>query len=132
MSEAPKLKIRRTLVMLFVLSLLSVGAYVVETPSAFLFALIPLAYTIPALFGSSLNPVRCLRFSYSGTSCCSSSSCDACDVRKLNWSAAECSNLPSHTICHQWNSTPMATFAPLGVCAEDSHARIARRSTSAA
>ena len=48
MSEAPKLKIRRTLVMLFILSLLSVGAYVVETLSAFLFALIPLAYTIPA------------------------------------------------------------------------------------
>ena len=34
--------------MLFILSLLSVGAYAVETPSAFLFALIPLAYTIPA------------------------------------------------------------------------------------
>ncbi len=48
MSEAPKLKIRRTLVMLFILSLLSVGAYVVKTLSAFLFALIPLAYTIPA------------------------------------------------------------------------------------
>jgi len=48
MSEAPKLKIRRTLVVLFILSLLSVGAFTVETPSAFLFALIPLAYTIPA------------------------------------------------------------------------------------
>lgn len=48
MSEAPKLKIRRTLVVLFILSLLSVGAYAVETPSAFLLALIPLAYTIPA------------------------------------------------------------------------------------
>ena len=48
MSEAPKLKIRRTLVVLFILSLLSVGAYAVETPSAFLIALIPLAYTIPA------------------------------------------------------------------------------------
>lgn len=48
MSEAPKLKIRRTLVVLFVLSLLSVGAYAVDTPSAFLIALIPLAYTIPA------------------------------------------------------------------------------------
>jgi len=47
-SEVPKLKIRRTLVVLFVLSLLSVGAYAVETPTAFLFALIPLAYTIPA------------------------------------------------------------------------------------
>ena len=48
MSEAPKLKIRRTLAALFILSLLSVGAYAVETPSAFLIALIPLAYTIPA------------------------------------------------------------------------------------
>ena len=48
MSEAPELKIRRTLVVLSILSLLSVGAYAVETPSAFLIALIPLAYTIPA------------------------------------------------------------------------------------
>lgn len=48
MSDAPKLKIRRTLVVLFILSLLSVGAYAVDTPSAFLIALIPLAYTIPA------------------------------------------------------------------------------------
>jgi RsiW-degrading membrane proteinase PrsW (M82 family) len=47
-SEAPKLKIRRTLVVLFILALLSVGAYAVDTPSAFLIALIPLAYTIPA------------------------------------------------------------------------------------
>ena len=48
MSDTPKLKIRRTLVVLFILSLLSVGAYAVDTPSAFLIALIPLAYTIPA------------------------------------------------------------------------------------
>ena len=48
MSDAPKLKIRRTLIVLFILSLLSVGAYAVDTPSAFLIALIPLAYTIPA------------------------------------------------------------------------------------
>ena len=48
MSDAPKLKIRRTLVVLSILSLLSVGAYAVDTPSAFLIALIPLAYTIPA------------------------------------------------------------------------------------
>ena len=48
MSDTPKLKIRRTLVVLFVLALFSVGAYAVETPSAFLIALIPLAYTIPA------------------------------------------------------------------------------------
>ena len=48
MSDAPKLKIRRTLVVLFILSLLSVGVYAVDTPSAFLIALIPLAYTIPA------------------------------------------------------------------------------------
>jgi RsiW-degrading membrane proteinase PrsW (M82 family) len=46
--EVEKLKIRRTLVVLFVLALLSVGAYAVDTPSAFLIALIPLAYTIPA------------------------------------------------------------------------------------
>ena len=48
MSDVAKLKIRRTLVVLFVLALLSVGAYAVDTPSAFLIALIPLAYTIPA------------------------------------------------------------------------------------
>jgi RsiW-degrading membrane proteinase PrsW (M82 family) len=48
MSEVQKLKTRRTLVVLFVLALLSVGAYAVDTPSAFLIALIPLAYTIPA------------------------------------------------------------------------------------
>lgn len=48
MSDTPKLKIRRSLVVLFVLALLSVGAYAVDTPSAFLIALIPLAYTIPA------------------------------------------------------------------------------------
>jgi protease PrsW len=47
-SVTPKLKIRRTLVVLFVLALLSVGAYAVDTPSAFLIALIPLVYTIPA------------------------------------------------------------------------------------
>ena len=48
MSEVEKLKIRRTLVVLFILALLSVGVYAVDTPSAFLIALIPLAYTIPA------------------------------------------------------------------------------------
>jgi RsiW-degrading membrane proteinase PrsW (M82 family) len=48
MPDASKLKIRRTLVVLFILSLLSVGAYAVDTPEAFLIALIPLAYTIPA------------------------------------------------------------------------------------
>jgi protease PrsW len=47
-SDVAKLKIRRTLVVLFVLALLSVGAYAIDTPSAFLIALIPLAYTIPA------------------------------------------------------------------------------------
>jgi len=47
-SEVSELKIRRSLVLLFLLSLLSVGSYAVDTPSAFLFALIPLAYTIPA------------------------------------------------------------------------------------
>jgi len=47
-TDVEKLKIRRTLVVLFILSLLSVGAYAVDTPEAFLIALIPLAYTIPA------------------------------------------------------------------------------------
>jgi len=46
--EAPKPRIRRLLVLGFVVALLSVGAYAAETPSAFLIALIPLAYTIPA------------------------------------------------------------------------------------
>lgn len=48
MTEAPKLKTRRLFVLLFLLSLLTVGAYAVDTPSAFLIALIPLVYTIPA------------------------------------------------------------------------------------
>ena len=48
MPEAPKPRIRRLLVLGFVVALLSVGAYAAETPSAFLIALIPLAYTIPA------------------------------------------------------------------------------------
>ena len=48
MLEDPSLKIRRTLVFFFFLSLLVVGAYALDTPSAFVFALIPLSYTIPA------------------------------------------------------------------------------------
>ena len=50
MPEAPKPKIRRSLVLLFLLSLVSVGAYAVDTSFAFLIALIPLAYTVP-VFG---------------------------------------------------------------------------------
>jgi protease PrsW len=46
--EAPKPRIRRLLVLAFIIALFSVGAYAVDTPSAFLIALIPLAYTIPA------------------------------------------------------------------------------------
>ena len=47
-TEVPKLKIRRLLVLGFVAALLSVGAFAVDTPAAFLIALIPLTYTIPA------------------------------------------------------------------------------------
>ena len=47
-SEVPKPKIRRLLVLAFIAALLLVGAYAVDTPSAFLIALIPLAYTVPA------------------------------------------------------------------------------------
>jgi RsiW-degrading membrane proteinase PrsW (M82 family) len=42
------LRIRRSLVVAFVVALASVGAYAVDTPSAFLLAVVPLAYTIPA------------------------------------------------------------------------------------
>lgn len=48
MLAVPKPKIRQLLVLAFIVSLLSVGAYAVDTPLAFLIALIPLAYTIPA------------------------------------------------------------------------------------
>ena len=48
MTEASKPKIRPVLVLLFFVALLSVGIYAVDTPSAFLIALIPLIYTIPA------------------------------------------------------------------------------------
>ncbi len=48
MTEASKPKIRPVLVLLFFAALLSVGIYAVDTPSAFLIALIPLIYTIPA------------------------------------------------------------------------------------
>jgi RsiW-degrading membrane proteinase PrsW (M82 family) len=47
-TEASKPKIRPVLVLLFFAALLSVGIYAVDTPSAFLIALIPLIYTIPA------------------------------------------------------------------------------------
>ena len=48
MTETSKPKIRLVLVLLFFAALLSVGIYAVDTPSAFLIALIPLIYTIPA------------------------------------------------------------------------------------
>lgn len=48
MPEVPKPKVRRLLVLAFIGALLLVGVYAVDTPSAFLIALIPLAYTIPA------------------------------------------------------------------------------------
>ena len=48
MLEGPSIKIRRVLVFFFILSLLVVGAYTLDAPSAFLFALIPLSYTVPA------------------------------------------------------------------------------------
>jgi RsiW-degrading membrane proteinase PrsW (M82 family) len=47
-TETSKPKIRLVLVLLFFAALLSVGIYAVDTPSAFLIALIPLIYTIPA------------------------------------------------------------------------------------
>ena len=40
-------RIRKSLLVVFVVALASVGAYAADTPTAFLFALIPLAYTIP-------------------------------------------------------------------------------------
>lgn len=48
MTETSKPKIRLVLLLLFFAALLSVGIYAVDTPSAFLIALIPLIYTIPA------------------------------------------------------------------------------------
>ena len=39
--------IRKSLLVVFVVALASVGAYAADTPTAFLFALIPLAYTVP-------------------------------------------------------------------------------------
>lgn len=48
MLEGPSIKIRRVLVFFFILSLLVVGAYTLDAPTAFLFALIPLSYTVPA------------------------------------------------------------------------------------
>lgn len=47
-SEVPKPKIRRLLVLGFFLAALSVGVYALNTPAAFLIALVPLTYTIPA------------------------------------------------------------------------------------
>jgi RsiW-degrading membrane proteinase PrsW (M82 family) len=55
--ETSEPKIRLGLLLLFVASMLSVGVYAVDTPSAFLIALIPLTYTIPAfVFLDRLEP----------------------------------------------------------------------------
>ena len=48
MSRAQKPKIRRSLVAVFIVAVVSVGLYAADTPSAFLIALVPLTYTIPA------------------------------------------------------------------------------------
>jgi RsiW-degrading membrane proteinase PrsW (M82 family) len=47
-SRAQKPKIRRSLVAVFIVAVVSVGLYAADTPSAFLSALVPLTYTIPA------------------------------------------------------------------------------------
>lgn len=49
MPEAPRPRIRRLLVLCFLLAAAAVGAVASETPSAFLIALVPLTYTIPAV-----------------------------------------------------------------------------------
>ncbi|MFM8826934.1 MAG: PrsW family intramembrane metalloprotease [Actinomycetota bacterium] len=49
MPEAPRPTIRRLLVLGFLLAAAAVGAVASETPSAFLIALVPLTYTIPAV-----------------------------------------------------------------------------------
>ncbi|MFM9131638.1 MAG: PrsW family intramembrane metalloprotease [Actinomycetota bacterium] len=49
MPEAPRPRIRRLLVLGFLLAAAAVGAVASETPSAFLIALVPLTYTIPAV-----------------------------------------------------------------------------------
>jgi RsiW-degrading membrane proteinase PrsW (M82 family) len=55
--ETSEPKIRLGLLLLFVASMVSVGVYAVDTPSAFLIALIPLTYTIPAfVFLDRLEP----------------------------------------------------------------------------
>ncbi|MBM3730249.1 MAG: PrsW family intramembrane metalloprotease [Actinobacteria bacterium] len=41
-------KVRSSLVVAFLVALLAVGAYAADTPSAFLLAVVPLAYTVPA------------------------------------------------------------------------------------
>jgi RsiW-degrading membrane proteinase PrsW (M82 family) len=55
--ETSEPNFRLGLLLLFVASMLSVGVYAVDTPSAFLIALIPLTYTIPAfVFLDRLEP----------------------------------------------------------------------------
>ncbi|MFM8601256.1 MAG: PrsW family intramembrane metalloprotease [Actinomycetota bacterium] len=49
MPEAPRPRIRRLLVLGFLLAAAAVGVVASETPSAFLIALVPLTYTIPAV-----------------------------------------------------------------------------------
>lgn len=48
MLEAPEPRIRRLVVLGFLLTLLAIGFVASDTPSAFLIALVPLSYTIPA------------------------------------------------------------------------------------
>lgn len=48
MSRAQKPRIRRSLVAVFIVAVVSVGLYAADTPTAFLIALVPLTYTIPA------------------------------------------------------------------------------------
>jgi len=47
-SRAQKPRIRRSLVAVFIVAVVSVGLYAADTPTAFLIALVPLTYTIPA------------------------------------------------------------------------------------
>lgn len=48
MTEVPKLRVRRLVVLGFLLALVMVGIVAFDTPSAFAIALVPLSYTIPA------------------------------------------------------------------------------------
>ena len=47
MTQAAIPRIRKSLVVTFALAVVSVGGYAADTPTAFLFALVPLVYTVP-------------------------------------------------------------------------------------